>query len=117
MTDRHHEFKVALVRAAIAGIDAILDKVPDARFLNADPLCRVAQGDGRRTSLRAARVFNEVRVFESWDMLCGRTRPELGGSRAHLDVVGVNYYRSRNGSSGGKGNGSTTTRAGSRCVT
>jgi hypothetical protein len=25
-------------------------------------------------------------------MLCGRTLPELGGSRRHLDIVGVNYY-------------------------
>ena len=92
ITDRHYEVKVALVRAAIAGIDAIRDKVPDARFLNADPLCHVAPRDGRHASLLAARIFNEVQVFESWDMLCGRTLPELGGSRAHLDVVGVNYY-------------------------
>jgi hypothetical protein len=89
---RNYEFKVALARAAIAGIDAIRARVPDARFLNADPLCHVAPGDERPESLRAARIFNDVQVFESWDMLCGRTRPELGGSRAHLDVVGVNYY-------------------------
>ena len=25
-------------------------------------------------------------------MLCGRLLPELGGSRKHLDVVGINYY-------------------------
>jgi Beta-glucosidase/6-phospho-beta-glucosidase/beta-galactosidase len=31
-------------------------------------------------------------VFQSWDMLCGRLLPELGGSRDHLDVVGINYY-------------------------
>jgi hypothetical protein len=92
LTGRHYELKVALARAAIAGIDAIRAMVPDARFLNADPLCHVAPRDGRPESLLAARMFNDVQVFECWDMLCGRTLPELGGSRAHLDVVGVNYY-------------------------
>jgi beta-glucosidase/6-phospho-beta-glucosidase/beta-galactosidase len=92
ITGRHYEFKVALARAAIAGIDAIRAEVPDARFLNADPLCHVAPKDERPESLIEARIFNDVQVFESWDMLCGRTLPELGGSRAHLDVVGVNYY-------------------------
>nr|WP_314546031.1 family 1 glycosylhydrolase [uncultured Massilia sp.] len=92
LTGRHREVKVALARAAIAGIDAIRAEVPDARFLNADPLCHVAPRDERHESLHAARLFNDVQVFESWDMLCGRTMPELGGSPAHLDVVGVNYY-------------------------
>ncbi|TQK06706.1 family 1 glycosylhydrolase [Herbaspirillum sp. SJZ107] len=92
ITGRHHEFKVALARAAIAGIDAIRARVPDARFLNADPLCHVAPRNERPASLSEARVFNDDQVFESWDMLCGRTLPELGGSRAHLDVVGINYY-------------------------
>jgi hypothetical protein len=92
MTGCHYELKVALARAAIAGIDAIRAIVPDARFLNADPLCHVAPMDGRPESLQAARTFNDVQVFESWDMLCGRSLPELGGSRAHLDVVGINYY-------------------------
>ncbi len=36
--------------------------------------------------------FNRVSVFESWDILCGRLYPELGGSREHLDIVGINYY-------------------------
>ncbi len=92
VSGRNYEFKVALARAAIAGIDAIRARVPDARFLNADPLCRVAPRDEQPESLQAARSFNDVHVFESWDMLCGRTLPELGGSRAHLDVVGINYY-------------------------
>ena len=39
-----------------------------------------------------ARDFNERLVFQGWDMLCGRIMPELGGSREHLDIVGINYY-------------------------
>ena len=41
-TGRGFELKVALVRAAIAGIDAIRAERSDARIVNADPLCHVA---------------------------------------------------------------------------
>jgi hypothetical protein len=92
LRDRAHDLKVALVRAAIRGIDAILAEVPDARFVHADPLCRVVPCDDSTRAREAARRFNEEQVFEAWDMLCGRRRPELGGSRRHLDVVGINYY-------------------------
>jgi len=30
--------------------------------------------------------------FEAFDMIAGRLAPELGGSEAHLDIVGVNFY-------------------------
>jgi quercetin dioxygenase-like cupin family protein len=36
--------------------------------------------------------FNRGVVYEAFDMLAGRLAPELGGSRAHLGVVGLNYY-------------------------
>jgi len=39
-----------------------------------------------------AEAYNERAVYEGWDMLCGLLRPEWGGSRKHLDIVGVNYY-------------------------
>jgi hypothetical protein len=90
---RGPELKVALMRAAIAGINAIRAACPDARIVNVDPLCHVVMprdhpGDPRLD----AHDFNERAVFEAWDMLCGRLHPELGGSREHLDIVGVNYY-------------------------
>ena len=47
---------------------------------------------GRPDLEEEVRDFNERLVFQSWDMLCGRILPELGGSHAHLDVVGINYY-------------------------
>jgi hypothetical protein len=31
-------------------------------------------------------------MFEAWDMLLGKARPELGGSGTTIDVIGVNYY-------------------------
>jgi hypothetical protein len=89
---RATELKHALVRALIKAIDAIRAEVPDARFLHADPLCRVVPQDDSPESIEAARFFNEHRVLEARDILCGRRMPEFGGSRAHLDVVAINYY-------------------------
>jgi hypothetical protein len=89
---RGWDLKVALTRAAIEGIDALWAACPGARIVNADPLCRVACPVDRPDLEEEVRDFNERLVFQSWDMLCGRLLPELGGSRAHLDVVGINYY-------------------------
>lgn len=89
---RGRELKIALVRAAIQGIDAIRSVVPDARFVNVDPICLVVAPPGRPELASLAHQYNEVFVFEAWDMLCGRLMPELGGSRDHLDIVGINYY-------------------------
>lgn len=86
------DLKVALARAAIHGIDAIRSEIPDARFMHADPVCRVAAADNEPESLEAIRKFNEATVFESLDMIGGLLMPELGGSRSHLDVIGLNYY-------------------------
>lgn len=89
---RGWELKLALARGAIAGINAIRAACPDARFVNVDPLCRVVCPQERPDLALQAQDFNERLVFQSWDMLCGRLLPELGGSPDHLDVVGVNYY-------------------------
>ncbi|MCR6655755.1 MAG: hypothetical protein NVV63_08055 [Opitutus sp.] len=84
--------KYALARAAIAGINAIRDAVPSARIVNVDPICHVVPPITRPDLAEACRGFNERAVFESWDVLAGNLHPELGGSRDHLDIVGINYY-------------------------
>jgi hypothetical protein len=89
---RGWELKVALCRAALAGVEALWSACPGARMVNVDPLCHVAPASDRPEDREQARDFNERLVFQSWDMLAGRLLPELGGSRAHLDIVGVNYY-------------------------
>lgn len=91
-TGRGWDLKVRLARAAIAGIDALRAACPGARMVNVDPLCRVALAPDRPDLAEEVRDFNERLVFQSWDMLSGRLLPELGGSREHLDVVGINYY-------------------------
>jgi hypothetical protein len=91
-TDRGWELKVALSRAAIAGIDAIREILPEARMVNADPICHVVAPVDRPDLAGQVDRFNHRAVMEGWDMLAGRLLPELGGSREHLDIVGVNYY-------------------------
>jgi hypothetical protein len=92
LTGRGWDLKVALCRAAITGIDALRDAAPGCRIVNVDPLCRVAVSPDRPEEAEEARDFNERLVFQAWDILAGRLLPELGGSPAHLDVVGINYY-------------------------
>lgn len=92
LTGRGWDLKVALCRAAIGGIEAIWAASSGARIVNVDPLCRAAAHPGRPQDREAVRFFNNRAVFESWDMIAGRLLPELGGTPAHLDVVGINYY-------------------------
>jgi hypothetical protein len=89
---RSFELKVNMVRAALAGIDAIRDVNPRARIVNADPICKVVAPRDRPDLEEHARWYSEHVVYETWDMLAGQQLPELGGSRAYLDIVGVNYY-------------------------
>lgn len=89
---RGEDLKIALCRAAIAAIEAIWATCAGVRIVNVDPLCRVAAHNARPDDQHAVEHFNTKVVFESWDMLAGRLLPELGGSPAHLDIIGINYY-------------------------
>jgi beta-glucosidase/6-phospho-beta-glucosidase/beta-galactosidase len=89
---RGWELKVILIRALIQGINAIRAAHPHARIVNADPLCRAVPPFDQPDLAHEAETFNSNVVFQSWDMLCGRLMPELGGSAKHLDIVGINYY-------------------------
>ncbi len=80
-----------LVRAVIAGIDAIWEVSPRARIVHTEPLiCRVAPLD-QPALLQAAHEANETQ-FASLDMLAGRLEPDLGGGPRYLDILGFNFY-------------------------
>ena len=83
------ELKRSLIRAAIAAIDAIRMVQPDARFVQPEPLIHVA---ARRPEGAASAENYRLAQFETFDMLCGRIAPELGGTNSHLDILGVNFY-------------------------
>jgi hypothetical protein len=97
------KLKMSLARAAIRGINSIREVCPEARIVNVDPICRVAVGDGGADAIEHARRFNEEHVFEFWDIVSGRRHPEIGGSPAHLDIVGLNYYWTNQWELGGEG--------------
>lgn len=86
---RGDELKRQLVRAAIAGIEAVWSVDPRARIVHADPLIHVVAG--RPQDEAGAAAYCEVQ-FQSYDMLAGRAAPELGGRPDYLDVIGVNFY-------------------------
>lgn len=83
--------KLQLVRAAIAGMDAIRAVDPRARFLHADPLIHVVAPRDRPDLARAAADVRHSQ-YEAWDMLAGGLNPELGGHPRYLDFIGANFY-------------------------
>jgi hypothetical protein len=91
-THRAPEMKLQLARAMIAGIEAIWRADPQARIVNVDPVCRAVAPPDRPELAAQALRFTTGAVLEMWDMLSGRLHPELGGSRRHLGIMGLNYY-------------------------
>lgn len=92
LTGRGWDLKVALCRATIEGINAIWAAAPGSRIVNADPLCHVALPQNKPEFIEEAIDFNDRLVYQAWNIIGGLLLPELGGSRAHLDIVGINYY-------------------------
>jgi hypothetical protein len=87
-----NELKRILVRAAIAGMDALLAVNPRARFVHCDPLINVVAPADAPDLHGEAEYYNYHFVHEAWDMIAGVKEPELGGKPAYLDIIGVNYY-------------------------
>jgi beta-glucosidase/6-phospho-beta-glucosidase/beta-galactosidase len=84
--------RVALCKAAIAGVNAIREVIPDARMVHIDPLVQVVAPRDRPDLQEAAWHETYVDTFIAWDILCGKEHPELGGSPELLDIVGANNY-------------------------
>jgi len=89
--DRPHELKAQLVRAAIEGIEAAWSVNPSTRVVHTDPLINVVHNLERPEEFKVAE-YHRLLMFQAWDMLAGRRRPELGGQEKYLDIIGVNYY-------------------------
>lgn len=89
--ERGPELKRQLVRAAIAGIEAVWEAAPTARIVHPDPVINVIADPARPEDESGAAAYRRGQ-YESWDMLCGQLAPELGGAPKYLDIIGVNYY-------------------------
>jgi UDP-galactopyranose mutase len=87
------ELKYQLIRAAIAGIEAIWNVNSEARIVQVEPLIHVVSP---RAHPELAHQAAEQRAsqFEAWDMMTGQIEPQLGGQPRYLDIMGVNYYHS-----------------------
>jgi beta-glucosidase/6-phospho-beta-glucosidase/beta-galactosidase len=90
-THRGTEVKRQLVRAWLAGVDAIRDVDPAARIVSVEPLIHTVPPRGHADVNGRAAVQNESQ-WEAWDMITGRTNVELGGHPSYLDIIGVNFY-------------------------
>jgi beta-glucosidase/6-phospho-beta-glucosidase/beta-galactosidase len=87
------EVKKQLVRAAIAGMEAVWEVEPRARFAHVDPIIHIIPPRDRPDLAQQAAVQRDGQ-FEAWDMLAGVREPALGGAAKYLDIIGVNYYHS-----------------------
>lgn len=90
-TGRGFELKHQLVRAAIAGMEAVREVEPRARFVHVDPAIHVAARPDRPEDAGEAAAYTRAQ-HQSWDMMAGELWPGLGGRPDLLDIVGVNYY-------------------------
>ena len=84
--------RVALCKAAIRGVNAIREVLPDARMVHVDPLIQVIAPPDRPDLKEAAAHETFVDSFIAWDILFGKSHPELGGAPEILDIVGINNY-------------------------
>ncbi len=88
---RGAELKQQMVKAAIAASNVLLCELPQVCLVSAEPAIHIlGRHDVPGDCLQAER--HRLAMFEAWDMLTGRTCPELGGNPRFIDVVGVNYY-------------------------
>ena len=89
--DRGEASKRQLVRATLAGCEAIWQVDSRARFLHCDPLIHVIAEEESEECHALARSLCESQ-YQAWDMIAGRLEPELGGAERYLDLIGINYY-------------------------
>lgn len=88
---RDNEIKDQLIRASIAGAEAIRGVDKRARLIYPEPTVHVVAPRGRPDLTKLA-AQHRAAQFDSWDMLAGRLRPELGGHPKYLDIIGSNFY-------------------------
>lgn len=87
------ELKRQLIRAAIAGIEAIWQVNPGARIVQVEPVIHVIP-PRNRPDLAERAAAQRAGQFEAWDMMIGQVEPGLGGQPKYLDIMGLNYYHS-----------------------
>ena len=62
-----------------------------ARIISPEPLIHNVPPESEPWNTGPA-ISQRNSQFEVWDMVMGRSAPELGGAERYLDIVGVNFY-------------------------
>lgn len=88
---RGPELKEQLVRAALAATRALIEELPRVRLVWPEPVIHI-EGDPQKLGDKDAAEAYRLSMYEVWDMLSGRFKPELGGDPAYLQCIGVNFY-------------------------
>ena len=89
---RGDELKEQLVRAAVAAIEAVWRVDPRTRICQIDPIINVLPADPLNSQQRRDAESYRLSQFQAWDMLGGLFKPQLGGNKKYLDIIGINYY-------------------------
>ena len=88
---RGADLKRQLVGAYLGAARAIREEVPDARIVSPEPVIHIIGNPKRPKDVKQAEEYR-LAMFESWDMIAGKSQPELGGDPRYLDILGLNYY-------------------------
>jgi hypothetical protein len=83
--------KRQLVRASIQAIDVLREVNPAIKIFQIDPIINVVPRSQSAEDVRHAEEYRQSQ-FQAWDMITGRSCPELGGRDDLIDAIGVNYY-------------------------
>ncbi|HEX2609195.1 MAG TPA: family 1 glycosylhydrolase, partial [Flavisolibacter sp.] len=70
--EERFRFRLALCKAAIAGVKAIRSVIPEARMVHIDPLVQVVAPRDRPDQQEAAWKETYVDTFLAWDIICGK---------------------------------------------
>jgi hypothetical protein len=86
------EVKYAMMKAYIEGVQVLLSEDSNIRILVTEPLINVvAELNAGDDDLETAARSHESQ-FQVFDILSGRSYPELGGRPEYLDIIGCNFY-------------------------
>ncbi|MFO7189109.1 MAG: beta-glucosidase [Pseudomonadota bacterium] len=91
LEERGLELRCQLVRAAISAVDAMREILPEIRIMHVEPLVHVSAHPFHPEDADAADAMRREQ-YAVFDMLAGRSWPQLGGREHHLDLIGVSHY-------------------------
>ena len=88
---RADELKRILVTAAAISSEILLNEWLNCRLISPEPVVHIVGDQSLPGSEQHAAAFSAAQ-YQAWDMLSGRSHPELGGRPEYLDIVGLNFY-------------------------